>query len=289
MSQYKTSTAGFTCFTRACAAREKEPFRGPDDLAEVFLPGFASVILNVPLLRQAFMHKVAPAGIYEYVMARTRIFDACFIQALEDSFPQVVVMGAGMDTRALRFAGRNHGTRIFELDLPKMQEPKLDILRRKGVDLPDELVLIPIDFNHQDMGEELARAGYKKNNRTLFLLEGVCMYLQAEAVDHTLAFIRSSAPAGSRLVMDYVRASVLRGEHKYYGESQICSTVSATGEGWTFGIEERELTEFLAERGFELQKHYTPLEMEKTFLTADDGSLFGKVNGTHCVAVALTR
>jgi methyltransferase (TIGR00027 family) len=286
MSRYRTSTAGFTCFTRACATREEEPFRGPDHMAEIFLPGFASLILNVPLLRRVFMHKVAPAGIYEYVMVRTRIFDAAFVKALQEGFPQIVILGAGMDTRALRFAQTNHGTRVFELDLPKVQEPKLDILWRNGIAFPDELTFVPIDFNHQDMGKELARAGYRKDRQTLFTWEGICMYLQAEAVDQTLAFIRSSAGSGSRMVMDYVRAAVLRGGRKYYGESQICATVSGTGEGWTFGIEEDKFPEFLAERGFKLEQHYTPLEMEKAFLTAPDGSLFGRVNGTHCIAEA---
>lgn len=286
MSKNRTSTAGFTCFTRACAVCEKEPFRGPDDLAKIFLPGFATLILNVPFLRNIFMHRIAPPGIYEYVMARTRIFDDCFKLALDEGFEQIVILGAGMDTRALRFSRINNGTRVFELDLPKIQEPKLDILKRKQIVLPEELTFVAIDFNQQDLGIELAQAGYKKDGRTLFLWEGISMYLQAEAVDQALNFIRTSAGAGSRLTMDYVRASVIRGEHKQYGEEQIYATVVGAGERWTFGIEEKRLPDFFKARGFQLLDHYTPLEMQEKYLTAPDGRLFGQVNGTHCIAVA---
>ena len=132
-----SSTAGYTCFSRACAAREKdERFRGPDTMAEVFLPAFAKVILNVPVLRRFFMSKIAPAGIYEYVLARTKLLDETFIKALESRFAQIVLLGAGMDTRALRFKDRNQGAKVFELDLHSIQQAKLEILDRKRVALP---------------------------------------------------------------------------------------------------------------------------------------------------------
>jgi methyltransferase (TIGR00027 family) len=235
------------------------------------------------------MHKVAPAGIYEYVIVRTRIFDQYFLQALQEGFEQIVILGAGMDTRALRFADQNNGTRIIEVDLPGVQESKLDILRRKGVTLPDELVFIPMDFNRQDLADELAATGYRQGCRTLFLWEGICMYLQAEAVDAMFAFMRETAGESSLIVFDYVRASVLRKEHNLYGEEQIYTTVSNTGEGWTFGIEEDNLADYLAQRGFCLLAHYTSQDMQRDYLTAEDGSLFGRINGTHHIASACLR
>ena len=285
--KYKTSTAGFTCFTRACAVREDiSRFRGSDDMAQIFLPAFASVILHVPFLRRVFMHKVAPSGIYEYVIARTKIFDRYFLEALQDGVSQIVILGAGMDTRALRFAAQNMGTRIFEVDQPGVQQSKLQILRRKNVLMPVELVFVPMDFNTQDLGLKLAAAGFKTNQRTLFLWEGVCMYLQADAVDRMLAFIHGAAGQDSMIVFDYVLASVLRKEHKLYGEEQIYTTVAGTGEGWRFGIEEGMLGPFLAQRGYHLLKHYTSQDMQREFLTGEDGSMFGCINGMHHIASA---
>jgi methyltransferase (TIGR00027 family) len=258
-------------------------------MAEVFLPAFAKVILNVPVLRRFFMSKIAPAGIYEYVLARTKLLDETFIKALESRFAQIVLLGAGMDTRALRFKDRNQGAKVFELDLHSIQQAKLEILNRKRVALPGELVFVPIDFNKQSISEALFAAGYQEDQRNLFLWEGVTMYLEAEAVDSTLAFIRDSAAGGSMVVFDYIYASVLRRENRYYGEKQIFDTVSRAGEGWTFGIEEGEIEAFLSERGFKIIAHYTPADLEKTYLTAEDGALFGRINGTHCNVVASVR
>ncbi len=74
-----SSTAGYTCFSRACANREPDArFRGPDDMAQVFLSWGAKVVLNVPLFRKFFMRRIAPPGIYEYVLARTKLLDEVF-------------------------------------------------------------------------------------------------------------------------------------------------------------------------------------------------------------------
>ena len=282
-----SNTAGYTCFSRACATREKdERFRGPDYMAEVFLPLFAKGILNVPFLRRFFMKRIAPSGIYEYVLARTKLLDEIFIDALEDNVSQIVLLGAGMDTRALRFKSRNEGTKIFELDIRTTQRPKIEILNRRGVGLPEEIVFVSIDFNRQSLSEVLLAAGYQGNERSLFLWEGVTMYLTSDAVDSTLAFIRDSGAEGSMVVFDYIYASVLRRENRYYGEKEIFERVSKAGEGWTFGIEEGAIEEFLSERGFRIISHYAPPDLEKAYLTADDGALFGRINGTHCIVIA---
>jgi methyltransferase (TIGR00027 family) len=282
-----SSTAGYTCFSRACATREQdERFRGPDYLAEIFMPPIPNILLNVPFLRKLCMHKLFPTGIYEYVLARTRVFDEVFVDALDGGLSQVVLLGAGMDTRALRFQDRNRGTTIFELDIEATQRYKREVLERKKIALPAELVFAPIDFNKQRLADVLAQAGYREGQQTLFLWEGVTMYLEAEAVDGTLAFIRSSAAVGSIVVFDYVRASVLRYENTLYGEKDIRGTVARAEEGWIFGIEDGATEGFLAERGFKLLSHYTPSDLEAAYLTAEDGTKFGRINETHCIVIA---
>jgi len=254
-------------------------------MAEVFLPLGAKCILNVPFLRKLFMRKVAPPGIYEYVLARTKLLDETFIDALENYFPQIVLLGAGFDTRALRFTSRNKGTKIFELDVPTTQQPKIDILGRKKVALPKELGFVPIDFNKQSLSDVLFAAGYEEAQKSLFLWEGVTMYLTPDAVGSTLDFIRNNATEGSVVAFDYIYASVLRRENKFYGEKEVFETVSRAGEGWTFGIEEGAIEHFLSERGFKMISHHTPSDLEKAYLTAGP-TRFGCVNGTHCIVTA---
>jgi len=283
----RTSTAGFTCFTRACASVEEDGrLRGTDDLAAVFLPGFARIIMKTPFLRRFFMHHIAPPGIYEYVIIRTKIFDRYFLMGLSDGIKQIVILGAGMDSRALRFAHRNAGTRIFEVDQPDVQNPKREILQRKKISLPSEIVFVGMDFNTQDLFEELTKNGYDPDKQTLFLWEGLCMYLQPESVERMFSFIQSHSGAGSEILFDFVRDSVIRKEHTLYGEKQIYRTVENTGEDWAFGIDENNLTSYLSHRGFELMQHYTSEDMQRDFLTAEDGSAFGRINATHHIAHA---
>jgi methyltransferase (TIGR00027 family) len=280
-------TAAYNCFSRGCATREKDPrFRGPDYIAEILFPPLAKLSLNLPPLRKFLMRQMFPPGIYEYVLARTKVMDSVFVDALEARVTQIVLLGAGFDTRALRFANRNRGTKVIELDVATTQRPKIEILRRKKIALPQELIFASIDFDKQDIFEVLSKAGYQAGQKSLFLWEGVTMYLSGQAVDGTLNFIRSRAAPGSRVAFDYIYASVLRQENRYYGEQGLFETVSRAGEGWTFGLEDGAIESFLAERGFAIVAHYTPSELEKLYLTAEDGTLHGRVNGTHCIVVA---
>jgi methyltransferase (TIGR00027 family) len=281
--EHKASrTASYTCFSRACACAESDKrFRGPDDMAQIFLPLGAKLLMNVTALRSFVMRKLAAPGIYEYVMARTKLLDEIFLNALENRFPQIVLLGAGFDTRALRFQRNNLGTRVFELDIPATQQPKIEILKRKRVSLPRELVFVPIDFDKQSLQVVLTDAGYQEKLRNLFIWEGVTMYLSAQAVDNTLDFIRRSSTDGSLVAFDYIYASVLRLENKFYGEKGAFDMVSRTGEGWTFGIEEGGIEQFLAQRGFMVVNHYTASDLERRYLMVDDGVCFGRINGTH--------
>jgi len=285
-----SQTAAYTCFSRACATREKDPrFRGPDYLAEVILPLIPRLTLSLAPLRKLLMRKMFPPGIYEYVLVRTKVMDQAFTDALKAHFTQIVLLGAGFDTRALRFANRNQGTMVFELDVTTTQSPKIDILHRKKVVLPKELIFVPIDFNREDLFEVLSKAGYREGQPSLFLWEGVTMYLSAQAVDGTLNFIRHRAAPGSQVAFDYIYASVLRRENRFYGEAEIYQTVSQAGEGWTFGLEDGEIETFLSQRGFEIVAHYTPPELEKLYLTTEDGTLHGRINGTHCIVIAAVK
>jgi len=88
------------------------------------------------------------------------------------------------------------------------------------------------------------------------------------------------------VTFDFIYASVLRRENRYYGEKGIFERVSKAGEPWTFGIEEGEIENFLSERGFKVKSFHTPSDLEKAYLMENDGAFFGRINGTHCIVTA---
>jgi methyltransferase (TIGR00027 family) len=288
--QKDSATAGFTCLSRAMASHEADPrFRGPDYMAEIFLPSRKKIIFGLPGAWKLYKRLRIPEGSYEYVLARTRFMDEVFANALNDAFAQIVVLGAGFDTRALRFQDQNRTTKIFELDRPGTQKPKIEIYQRKGVTLPKELIFLPIDFKNQNLEDILLSGGFQPGKKNLFLWEGVTMYLTVEAVDQILETIHKVSAKGSQVAFDYVYASALRHEGSYYGEKKIESTVTKTRKKWTFGIEEGQIVPFLTGHGFAPLSVLSADELDRLYLTAKDGTLFAHAKGTQCLVLAAVQ
>jgi methyltransferase (TIGR00027 family) len=229
---------------------------------------------------------VAPKGIYEYVIARTKYIDAVFRQALARQFDQILIFGAGFDTRALRFQDALENTRVFELDVPVTQQAKIGQYQKRHLAVPQGLKFIAIDFDKESLPMKIDDAGFYKGQRSLFILEGLVMYLQPESVHATFQTIREYAGKGSRVVFDYIYASVLRNEGICYGEEGIVQTVSGAGEKWHFGIEKGQIEQFLARYAIQLIDHKDAKDLEKAYFTDASGKTLECVNGTHCLVTA---
>ena len=281
-------TAAMTCLSRATSYMDKrECYAGPDGIAYLLVPQIFKMILNSGWLLKLFSRYFFPSGIYEYVIARTRYLDGVFMEALEHGFGQIVIFGAGFDSRALRFSKLNKGTRIFELDAPVTQNDKLKAYHLKKLAIPENLVFVPIDFNKQNVADKMAQAGFIAGKKSLFLLEGVTMYLAREAIDNTFRFIEDVSGKGSLIAFDYIYAGVLRKENKYYGEGEIFKTVAQVGEGWTFALEEGEVERFLSRYGFSLKDHSGKPELEDRYFKNSKGEIVGKINGTHAIVTGI--
>ncbi|MFC2049853.1 class I SAM-dependent methyltransferase [Chloroflexota bacterium] len=283
-------TAAMTCLSRATSYMDKrECYAGPDGIAYVLVPAFFKLLLKSGWLFKLFSRYFFPNGIYEYVIARTKYFDAVFIEALEHGFDQIVIFGAGFDSRALRFSRLNRGTRIFELDAPITQNEKLTAYQLKKLVIPENLIFVPINFNQESLADKMAQAGFIAGRKSLFLLEGVTMYLSQDAIENTFRFISDVSSIGSLIVFDYIYAGVLRKENKYYGEGEIFKTVAKVGEEWTFALEEGEVERFLRRYGFLLEDHSDTQKLEDRYLRNSKGLIVGKINGTHAVVAGIKK
>jgi methyltransferase (TIGR00027 family) len=281
-------TAEFTCMSRAASYREtRECYKGTDNIAYALVPGFIKLLLKFPKFCHVYHKYLAPKGIYEYVIARTKYIDTLFMDALEQGFEQIVIFGAGFDSRGQRFNHLNKKTKIFELDAPITQGNKLRAFKEKKIMIPKNLIYVPINFITESLAEKLTEAGFEKNRRTLFLLEGVAMYLSDDAIDRTFIFIRDVAGKGSGVVFDYIYAGVLRQENKYYGEKDIFKTVAKAGEAWSFALEEGEIETFLDKYDFTLKDHSNAQALEEHYFKNQEGNIVGKINGTHCIVTGI--
>jgi len=276
-----------TCLSRACSTFETNRYYKSDDhIAPLLLPSKLRPLLRVSLARRLFTKVAAPKGIYEYVIARTKYIDAVFKRASADQFDQVLIFGAGFDTRAIRFQDAMGSTRVFELDVPVTQQAKIGQYRKRRVAVPPNLKFIAIDFDKESLPMKLDEAGFCRQRRGLFILEGLVMYLQPESVHETFQTIQDYGGKGSRIVFDYIYASVLRKEGIYYGESGVVRKVSGAGEQWHFGIEKGQIEQFLAGYTMQLIDHKDAKDLEKAYFTDSNGKIIERVNGTHCLVTA---
>lgn len=281
-------TAAWTCVSRAASSLESDDrYRSDDHIALLLVPTFLRLLLPIPLVRRFYSQVLAPKGIYEYTIARTKYIDAVFKETLAEGFDQILIFGAGFDTRALRFQAEARDTKIFELDVPITQKAKLGQYAKRGLSIPANVEFISIDFDRESLSKKLEEAGFGRGGRSLFVLEGLLMYLQPESVDETFKVIERFAGAGSEVVFDYVRASVLRQAGLYYGEREILKSVAQASERWHFGIEEGELAGFLKKYGLRVSEHEDTQALERMHFTDASGEIVGRVNGTHCLVRAV--
>jgi methyltransferase (TIGR00027 family) len=135
---------------------------------------------------------------FRYLAARTEFFDRVVVGALQQGVTQVVIAAAGYDGRALRYA--RPGVHWYEVDHPATQRDKIDRLSRLGLSAP-QISFVAADFTVDDVGAGLAAAGHRAETPTLFLCEGIAVYLERDVIERLLRSLRSRAAAGSRLAI----------------------------------------------------------------------------------------
>lgn len=188
--------------------------------------------------------------------ARVTFFD----QALERHLPeteQFVLLGAGFDTRPYRLP-QGTPVRPFEVDGPKTQAVKRSMLAQAAIDT-SAVAFVGADFETEDWFGRLAASAFDPTKRTFFLLEGVIMYLDNEAVEDTLRKIAGTA-AGSVVAFDYFTTEALTSTSFYWRLARRSTRVA--GEPIKFGIDStppsrERLAEFLASCGLTLREQRT--------------------------------
>jgi methyltransferase (TIGR00027 family) len=217
-----------------------------DALAYQFLPPGVKFIVRLARWRPArkllinLSEKTAP-GIWGSQLCRKRYIDDK-IRATAGEIEAVVILGAGLDTRAYRMAELAR-IPVFEIDLPENSAYKRTKLHDLYGGVPDTVHLVPIDFERQDLDTVLAGHGYRSERRTFFVWEGVTQYLTEEAARQTFAFLAGAA-SGSRLVFTYVRQDFMDGVN-LYGAASLYQRFRVRQQLWHFGMIPEQVAPFL--------------------------------------------
>ncbi|MGM7776749.1 class I SAM-dependent methyltransferase [Arthrobacter sp. KNU-44] len=163
--------------------------------------------------------------------ARVTFFDGALDRALP-GIDQLVILGAGFDTRPYRLP-RDTPLSSFEVDAPNTQAVKREILDKAGIDVR-KVAFVPADFEKDDWLAKLVDAGFDVGRPSLFLWEGVTMYLDREAIEDTLRKVASCAK-GSLLAFDYFTTETLESSTPYWRFGRAAA--KAAGEPLKFGVD----------------------------------------------------
>lgn len=179
-----------------------------------------------------------PSPMADFLERRTEWFDGVTLQALEAGIRQVVIVAAGYDCRALRF--RTPGVRFIELDHPSTQADKRRILDDMSADVTD-VAYAAADFTVDNVGAALAAAGHDADAATLFLVEGLLIYLPEQVIVALLTALRARSTPATQLAV-----SISRG-----GSPEFRARVAALGEDARSSFSEDEAQLLLQRCGWE--------------------------------------
>lgn len=258
-----------------------------DQYAEYFLSDEMRKALNsLEQVRAAISHydQIMP-GVNGAIVARIRFIDEYLLECITTGFKQLVIIGAGYDTRAYRFEDVKKNLKVFELDHPVTQEVKMEKIKEIFVALPDHVIYVPVVFGADRLDQKLFESGYNSDLKTLFIMEGILMYIPPQAVDGLLAFVAKVSGPGSSFVADYFTDSVIDGTSTLKEAGVLRQFVESEGSPLQFGIKEGKIDEFFKERGFHDVTNVTSVSCkEKYFKNASSNrtvsSMFNFVHAT---------
>lgn len=238
-----------------------------DQFARRFLGLRFGVIVRSRLLTRIalwYAERILPGAVNSLV-ARTRYIDDYLKTCIDDGIEQLVILGAGYDSRAYRFDGLKGRVRVFEVDHPDTQRAKIQKVKKIFGSLPGHVTYVGLDLDEKKLGEGLLEAGYRKDKKTLFIWEGVTVYLTPEAVDETLAFVAGNSGKGSSIIFDYAFQSALDATSDSEEAKKWRKAYERRGEPPKFALKEEEVEEFLSKRGFYQVKSVSMESLKKAY------------------------
>jgi methyltransferase (TIGR00027 family) len=290
-SRLATNSAEAMAALRAAGAVVRDPaLRNPDHLAGAFLTTRlqGQALAKIPGARRlvpALAERLLPGG-YHYETARVRHIDAILRAELRQGLDQLVLLGAGYDTRPYRFADELRDVRVYEVDLPLISRTKRRKVARVLGRLPDHVTYIEADFCHDDVYNLLRERAYDLDGATLLILSGVTPYLPEWAVARLLAFASRHTCPRTSIAFDYVYRQMVDGDDAFHGAAQARRRLEALGEPFRFGIPQGAAAHYIEPFGLKLASHLTPDELARLYLRTTDGNLAGEPYGFAAIAHA---
>jgi methyltransferase (TIGR00027 family) len=263
------------------------------ELSERFVhtrPRFARVLdaaINSRYLRPlaALLERATIPGIKLHYALRKRYLEEIARDALRDGLRQVVVLGAGFDTLAVRLHGAFSETNFLEIDHPATQRIKKLVVENNRSS-KQNLQFISLDLTAENLATNLLSSpGYHSQLDTLFIAEGLLMYLAPAEIDRIFQFIRSHSGSKSRFAFTFMETQS-DGRIGFRQSSRVVDAwLRLRGEAFKWGSKRSLIGDFLGARGFTVHQVVTSETLRNRYLDADNMRHLSLADG-ECICVS---
>jgi len=267
----KTSrTAQYMAFFRALETKRKKSdklFSDPFAMHFLDLRLKLAVRASTLPLFKSYLKKTIQRripGAYSSGLARTKYIDDLLEFTIKEGIKQLVILGAGFDTRASRLDCLQ-AIPVIEIDHPNTSNFKIDTYKGQIGHLPRNVTYCQVDFNKQSLDDLARKYHFDFTKPTTIIWEGVTNYLTADAIDQSFAFI-SKFSKGSFVIFTYVHKQVLDDPSLFIGGEKLVKDLESIEERWTFGFLPSELFDYLSNFGLTLVEDLGATEYRQKYL-----------------------
>ena len=217
-------------------------------------------------------------------LARAAYCEHVLMHEVALGLKQVVILGAGMDTFALRYPELKDTLDIIEVDYPATQQFKKERLNQAKLTIPDNLHFLPMDFTRELSNDSLTPEGLEKR-KTLASLLGVSYYLPKRELFNVIRHVFTNLPTGSSMVLDYADEHLFEEKGRFNRVENMVKMAAMGGEPMQSCFTYEEIERLLGDEGLLIYEHLSPEDIQDRYFSnrTDDLSAFETIHFIHAI------
>ena len=231
----------------------------------------------LPVQRRSVITAAMRTGAAGAILGRARFAEDALEKAIADGVQQVVLLGAGFDTFALRRTDLLGRIRVIEVDHPATQAIKRQRLAAMGFSLLPSLQFVAVDFSQEDLPHALSRSCYDAEVPAFFSWLGVTYYLEQEHLFKVFRSLSETAAPGSLMAFDYMDVEAFDPDQASSPVQKLKDKLRFLGEPLKAGLDPKALESDLMGVGWELRRNLAAEDIEEMYFRGcADGFRVGK-------------
>jgi methyltransferase (TIGR00027 family) len=270
-------SASVTSLMRYLLSGENEKIKNPDHYGECFVNGkWENYLSDIEKSKQEMQTKL-PGCLYYHLIRTLKFDDSLKSWLSEHKNSQVIILGAGFDSRAIRFSDtlNDSNTKLYEIDLKAMLEFKKTKIEQHNLITNKYYFHIFCNFNDSDLTRCFIENKVDTNTPTLILWEGVTYFLPEEIIISTLTELKDFFSSELQITLDYAYQDYIAGNLDFYGAKELYNVLIEIGEPHFFGLNFEQSESFFKEQGYLTKENLSAMMLESKYLRDNYGNSVG--------------